>query len=179
MVDVLRPDGSHDPELFRALCGGGYHAADRTIRPAAGFGYASRPWLLEHLNFGRRRYAEPYFDDDPADGYPQKACPYCHTAVVNLGTPACSRCTERFRFCKRCRRNLLYLDWDFYDPDRCERCLVLENGHCRRCERPALAGTERCHSHAGGDAVRMPKDRFWAPDFSIIEGCPVRPAIPL
>ena len=177
MVTPLRPDGSLDIELKIAMDRYGYRAKDPTFVPKSGTGYASRAWLLEHLNAGRRKYEKPYYDDDPADGYPQTECKQCHTAVVNYGNPMCSKCVEKFKKCKRCRSNNLYLDWDHYNLDLCKKCLLLKNGSCERCERPARDGTTRCHAHANGNEVEIPKSRFWAPDFSVIEPCPVRPNI--
>ena len=177
MATFLRPDGSVDIELSVFMHRYEYGVAALTITPKLGTGYASRAWLLEHVNGGRRNYEEPYFDDDPADRYPQASCRACHVAVTNIGEPMCSRCVEKFKMCKRCRFNQLYLDWDHYDLEMCKGCLIMERGACERCERPALKGSSRCHAHADGDAVKISQDRFWAADFSIMEECPVRPKI--
>ena len=175
MVTPLRPDGSLDLELRIAMERYGYVAQQPSITPGTGTGYTSRAWLLEHMNAGQRHYKMPYYDDDPADGYPQIPCRQCHTAIINYGNPMCTKCVEKFKKCSRCGYNDLYLDWDYYHLDMCKKCLLLANGPCERCERPALQDTTRCHSHAKGNEVTVPKDRFWKPDFSEIEPCPVRP----
>lgn len=175
MVMPLRPDGSVDTELRIAMLQYGYAGEEPAITPKSGTGYGSRAWLLEHLNAGKRHYEPPYYDDDPADGYPQIACRACHVAIVNFGEAMCSKCVEKFKMCKRCRFNPRYLDWDYYHLDMCKQCLILEHGPCERCERPAQKGATRCHSHAKGNEVVVPQDRFWAPDFSVMEECPVRP----
>ena len=175
MVTPLRPDGSLDVELDIAMRRYGYASKELTITPKSGTGYASRAWLLEHLNAGQRHYKKPYYDDDPADGYPQIACRQCHAAVTNYGEPMCRKCVEKFKKCKRCRYNNLYLDWDYYNPDMCKKCLLHENGPCERCERPAIKNTAKCHAHIKGNNVEIPRDAFWAPDFSVKKECPVRP----
>ena len=115
MVVPKRPDGSLDAELQVAMFAYGYKGDDLVITPKSGTGYGSRAWLLEHMNAGRRHYREPYFDDDPKDGFPQSECSVCHVAIINFGERMCSECVEKFKMCKRCRHNQLYLDWDHYD----------------------------------------------------------------
>ena len=175
MATPLRPDGSLDEELRVAMLRYGHSSREPTTMPKSGIGYMSRAWFLELFNAGRRHYEKPYFDDDPADGYPQMACRQCHVAIVNFGNLMCRKCVEKFKMCKRCRYNQLYLDWDYYHLDMCKGCLLQENGSCQRCERPALKGADLCHAHAKENEVKIPRDRFWAPDFSVIEECPVRP----
>ena len=175
MATPLRPDGSIDVELKVAMSKYGYGADDPRITPKTGIGYGSRAWLLEHFNAGRREYKKPYFDDDPADGYPQKACGQCHIAIINYGRSMCTKCVEKFKMCKRCENQQLYLDWEYYHTELCGKCLKQQNGPCLRCNRPALEGTSKCHTHTKGNDVDIPRDPFWAPDFSVITECPVRP----